>query len=166
MACFIILLVVPCTKAANKPEKYVGRSGCAPELDSSPGRHGIRLDGSKRAYLEAYVFKHETILVIVQHRTDTDQCGIVRDAIKSQHTDNSFVFECVDEKDLSAVVVGTWPAEHPIVSGPAVEAWKIDLKGLKFVRVNVPVACNAGNYAGADEGDDLVSWARKRAAKH
>ncbi len=165
LACVIIFFAVPCAKATDLLQKYVGRSGCAPELNSPLGRYGIRLDENKRAYLEAHVFKNETILAIVQHSSDTDQCGIVRDAIQSQRTDSSFVFECVDKKDLSAVVVGTWPAEHPSVSGPAVEAWRIDLKELKFVRLSVPVACNAGNYAGSDEGDDLAGRARKRAAK-
>jgi len=111
------------------------------------------------------VFKGKTILVIVQRRSETDKCGTVRDVVESKPTDTSFVFDCVDKKNPASVVVGTWPAKHPGVSGPAVEAWRIDLEDLRFTRLIAPVTCKAGNYAGSDEGDDLSSWTKKRVAR-
>jgi hypothetical protein len=165
LACFIMFLVAPFAKANDLRQKYVGRSGCTPELNSSVNDYGIRLDKNQRARLEAHAFKSETILTIVQYSSDADKCGIVRDVIASQHTDSSFVWECLNKRDPLAVVVGTWPAKHPSVSGPAVEAWEIDLKRLRFARLNVPVACDSGNYAGSDESGDLATWVERRAAK-
>jgi hypothetical protein len=150
----------------NADRKYVGKSDCTPELKSAPGHYGIRLDGHQRAYLTAYNLKEAHILTIVQYKDDHDQCGVIRDVVQSHEKDDSFVWECVDSKIPADVVVGTWPAKHPTVSGPAIEAWRIDMKELKFHPLPNPVNCNAGNYAGADEGDSLADWARKRAAKY
>jgi hypothetical protein len=163
--CLLFLLFAPCAKATGLREKYVGRTGCAPEFKSALNHSGIRLDGNQRARLEAHKFRAGTILVIVQYKDETDQCGTVRDAIESQPTDTSFVWECVDKLNPSAVVVGTWPAGQQGISGPAVEAWRIDLKQLKFDRLTGGASCSAPSYAGFDEGDDLASWARKRAVK-
>jgi hypothetical protein len=74
-------------------------------------------------------------------------------------------FECTDRKNISAVVVGTWPARHASVAGMAVEAWEIDLERLKFVRLTTPVSCYAKTYAGPDDGKDLAIYARERAAR-
>ena len=63
------------------------------------------------------------------------------------------------------MVVGTWPAKHPEVSGLAVEAWRIDMKQLRFVPAHGRVTCKAADYAGSDEGGDLASWAKKRSVK-
>jgi hypothetical protein len=164
LACFAILLAPLSAKADDIRQKYVGQSGCAPEFKKSANDYGIRLAKNQRARLEAHVFQSKAILVIVQHSNDTDKCGIVRDAIKSQATDRSFVWDCVDKLNPSEVVVGTWPSKHQSVSGPAIKAWRIDLKQLKFLRLNVPVVCDAGNYAGSDEGGDLATWSRKRVA--
>jgi hypothetical protein len=163
--CLLFLLFAPWAKATGLREKYVGRTGCAPEFKSALNHSGIRLDGNQRARLEAHEFRAGTILVIVQYKDETDQCGTVRDAIESQRTDTSFVWECVDKRNPSAVVVGTWPAGQQGTSGPAVEAWRIDLKQLKFDRLTGGASCSAPSYAGSDEGDDLASWARKRAVK-
>jgi len=66
----------------------------------------------------------------------------------------------------SDVIVGTWPAKHPSVTGPALEAWRINLKALNFEELQAHVNCDAGNYAGNDEGDSLADWVRERAASH
>lgn len=163
--CLLFFLFVPLAKATSVRQKYVGRTGCAPEFKLALNHSGIRLDRNQRARLEAHEFRAGTILVIVQYKDEADQCGTVRDAIESQPTDTSFVWECVDKRNPSAVVVGTWSAGQAGTSGPAVEAWRIDLKQLKFDRLTSGATCSASSYAGSDEGDDLASWAKKRAAK-
>lgn len=160
--CLLIVLFAPWAKASGTHGKYVGYSGCAPEFKSALNHSGIRLDKTRRARLEAHRFRTGSVLLIVQAEADTDPCGIVRDAIESRTTDTSFVWECVDERNRSAVVVGTWPAGQTASSGPAVEAWRIDLKQLKFERLPGPVSCSAPSYAGSDDGSDLATWARKR----
>jgi hypothetical protein len=163
--CLLFFLFVPWANATNVRQKYVGRNGCAPEFKSQLNHSGIRLDKNQHARLEAHEFRTGTVLVIVQYNDDTDQCGTVRDAIESQPTDTSFVWDCVDKRNPSAVVVGTWPSGQQSTSGPAVEAWRIDLRQLKFDRLTGSVSCSAPSYAGIDEGDDLATWARKRAIK-
>lgn len=162
LGCLIVFLSVVSFGAATLQQRYVGRSGCDTEFKSSLNDYGIRLDSRQRTRLEAHAFKSKAVLAIVQYSSDSDQCGIVRDAVQSRRPGSSFVWQCVDKRFPHAVVVGTWPAEHSGVSGPASEAWRIDLKDLRFVHLNGPVICKAGNYAGADHGEDLATWARAR----
>lgn len=165
VACFLLCVCAPLAKASDLRQQYVGRSGCAQELQPSLNHYGIRLDKTRHAFLEARVFKSRTILLIVQRNGETDKCGVVRDVIQSRETDSSFVFDCVDERNPGSVVVGTWPQQHPSVSGPATEAWTISLEQLRFVPLAASVTCKARSYAGPDEGDDLATWVRKRAAR-
>jgi hypothetical protein len=164
--CVVLGILTGPTRADDLSLKYVGKSDCTPELKSALGRYGIRLDGTQRAYLTAYDLKEAHILTIVQHKDDHNQCGVIRDVVQSHEKDSSFVWECLDPRLPSDVVVGTWPAKHPRATGPAVEAWRIDLKELRFHALPNPVNCKAGSYAGSDEGDSLADWARKRAANH
>lgn len=152
-------------KAGDLKQKYIGKNSCTPELRSSSERYGIRLDKTQRAYLNAYVLKDSTILAIVQHQGEHDQCGVIRDVVQAHDIGSSFVWNCVDLRIPADIVVGTWPANHKAVTGSTVEAWRIDLKELKFVAVKGTVNCRAGNYAGSDDGDGLSDWAKKRAAE-
>jgi hypothetical protein len=145
---------------------FVGKNSCAPELKLATTRYGIRLDSSQNAYLMAYRLKAANILTIVQYEKDDQRCGVIRDVVQSRACDSSFIWECRSPKMRSEVIVGTWPAKHPSVTGPAVQAWRIKLKVLKFEEVQSHVNCEAGNYAGNDEGDSLVDWVRERAASH
>jgi len=159
----LVFLVATWANATDLRQKFVGQSGCATEFKSVQNRSGIRLDQNSRTFLRQYQFKSGTILIIVQHGGDSDACGTIRDVIESKPTDTSFVWDCLDRTNPAAVVVGTWPSEHPSVSGRAREAWGIDLKQLRFHRLNLPVDCYAKSYAGPDNGDDLVKLARRRA---
>jgi hypothetical protein len=161
--CVILGFLSGATKAEDLSQKYVGKNNCTPGLNF---RYGIRLDSTQRAYLTAYDLKEAHILAIVQRKDDDDDCGVIRDVVQSGERDSSFLFECLAPSIPSEVVVGTWPAKHPRVTGRAVKAWKIDLRELKFHPLSTFVKCRAGNDAGADEGDSLADWARKRAAKH
>ena len=161
----LALLVMGPAQAADLQQKYVGKKDCLPELQSAAGRSGIRLDKSLRAYLTAYRLKEAKILTIVQYQDEHEQCGVIRDVVQSRDIGSSFVWECVDPKAPDDIVVGTWPAKHPRVTGAATEAWRINLKELKFTPVKRPVNCHAGNYAGSDEGDGLSDWAKRRGAK-
>lgn len=161
---FALLLTGASAKATPLPQKYAGQSGCAADLRSSFNNYGIRLDARQRARLEAHDFKTQTILTIVQHSGPKDPCGVVRDAIEAKGPNDAFVFwECTDKRDPSAVVVGTRPMEN--ANGPALEAWRIDLKTLTFVPLYVPVTCQSRSGAGFDDGGDLAIWAKERAAK-
>lgn len=164
LACVIIFGATMSVRADNLRQKYVGRSGCTAQFKLALNHEGIRLDKSQRADLEAYAFKGETILVIVQHASDGDQCGVIRDAVSFPQP-NYPVWECVDTRHPSSVVIGTWSAKHRGVSGPAIESWDVDLSKLRFIPLHTPVTCRSRSYAGADDGGDLATWAKKRGAR-
>jgi hypothetical protein len=142
-------------------KKYTGQSNCSPELKSAD-HYGIRLDKTQIAYLDSYQWKGTNIVAIVQYKQEGEKCGIIRDVVQSQDATSSFIFECTSCDAPADVFVGTWPETHRGSSGSAVEAWKIDLKSLKFVPVKKPVHCVNRDYSGSDEGDDLATWARNR----
>ena len=83
----------------------------------------------------AYRLKAPNILTIVQYEKADQNCGVIRDVVQSRDHDRSFVWECSSRNMRSEVIVGTWPAKHSSVKGPAVEAWRIKLKALKFEEV-------------------------------
>ena len=145
-------------------QKYVGKSGCRPELRWAPGTYSIRLDNSARTSLKAYTVDRQNLLFIVQYANDQDQCGIVEDVVRPKDASSSFMWDCVDPKDSSAPAVGTWPSQHPAVSGPAVEAWRIGPGGLTFVPIHGRVQCFNGFGSGPDGGTDLVTLSKKRPA--
>ncbi|MGD0162043.1 MAG: hypothetical protein ABSB39_06190 [Candidatus Sulfotelmatobacter sp.] len=151
----------------NDARSYVGKNSCAPELKLAITRYGICLDSSQNAYLMAYRLKAANILTIVQYEKGARSCGVIRDVVQSRDRDSSFVWECRSSSMPSDVIVGTWPTKHPSIKGPAVEAWRINLKALKFEEVQAHVNCEAGNYTGTDEGDSLADWVIERqASKH
>jgi hypothetical protein len=153
-------------KREDVRSNFVGKDSCAPELNHVTTRYGIRLDSKQNAYLMAYRLKAANILTIVQYEKDDQNCGLIRDVVQSRDHHSSFVWDCRSRNMRSDVIVGTWPEKHPKVTGPPVEAWQINLKALKFEEVQAHVKCEAGNYAGNDEGGSLADWVRQRAATH
>ena len=145
-------------------KRYVGGSGCRTELRRGSGTYGIRLDKTQRAYLKAYTVEDHNLLFIIQYSDDRDRCGIVRDVVQPKDTSAIFVWDCTDPRAPHNVVVGTWPAHYPSGYGPAIAAWQVNLRELKFVSIagRVAVLCTSGPGAGADEGDDLVDLAKRR----
>ena len=158
------LLTGSAVRAETQPQ-FVGKSGCDSQFKWGPGSYSIRLDRTQRAYLVAHRISGQNVLLIVQHKDDTDQCGTVRDAVRSARAAYSFEFNCVDGVKPSAVVVGTRREDDPKISGVADRAWLIDLDQLKFVRDQRKVVCERSSYAGADKGEDLVSMAKHRASE-
>ena len=162
---FLLILFFARLSIATDLHQYEGKSSCSPGLERGVGSYGIRLEKSQIARLEARTSNGNKILMIVQYSKESDECGIVRDIIRTPNDKVHFVFECMNPKSPSSVAVGTWPDGFRLTSGPALEAWRIELDGLKFVPLTGPVTCISGNYAGNDDGGDLVKSARRRAAK-
>jgi hypothetical protein len=97
LACMVVLLAAFPSKAADLHSHYVGKSGCSAEFKSSINDYGIRLDKSKDLRLEAHALKDKTIVSIVQYLSNSDRCGVVRDAIGAERPATSFVWECFDK---------------------------------------------------------------------
>jgi len=165
-----VLSFFPLRLAAQ--QRYVGLSLCNAELQSSHSRFGIRLDGTQHAYVEYRETPAARVVMIVVFADDFDKdhCGSVRDAREFHYSNDVFVPECIELLHPESVVVGFFDQkddpEHvergALMRGPAVQSWKIDLKTLKFLPTSGRVTCIAENYAGADDGDDLATWARHR----
>ena len=121
-----------------------------------------RLDRNQNAYLAAHTVDKTNILLIVQYGNAGDKCGVIRDLISSDDSDRYFEFECTDPREPSAVVVGTWPKRNNAVRGPAGDAWRIDLRSLKFVPLQRKATCVRRSLDGTDDGEDLAIWALRR----
>jgi hypothetical protein len=168
----VLWILAGTARAQDLPKKYIGESTCIPQLDSPINRYGVRLDKNQKAYLTVYKFRDAEIITIVQYQEEYGAgrkwCGFIRDVTQVPDKDSSVVWDCVDKRIPSQVVIGTWPAKHPKPWGPAVEAWRIDLAELKFVPVkDAPrfVYCRPETRAGNDDGLGLSDDAKKRAAK-
>lgn len=146
--------------AEDSWKSFIGKSNCIPELNSPINRYGVRLDRTQKAYVIVYQFKDSEIATIVQYQddsqTDRSRCGVVRDVTQVQDKDSSVVWECADRRTPGHVVIGTWPPTHSKPFGAARQAWRVDLKELKFVPVeSAPkfVYCRPEHGGGNDEGE-------------
>jgi hypothetical protein len=161
---WVFSISAACALSEDLRRKYVGQSNCSAELKSAD-HYGIRLDKTQRAYLDAYQWGGKNVLAVVQRKQEGEGCGVIRDLVQSRDVTSSFIFECTSRSGPSDVIVGTWPQSHRGASGSATESWKIDLKDLTFNEVKGSVDCFNRDYSGKDEGDDLATWAKARAAK-
>jgi hypothetical protein len=164
---FLIAVGVPSrVNSQDLKRQFVGTSGCNPEFRRGPGTYGTRLDSRQRAYLKAYSVDDHNILLIVQYSDDKDQCGIVRDVVRPTDASAIFVWDCTDSRAPHDVAVGTWPARYPSPYGPAIVAWRINLRELKFISIPGTVAVLCTSAPGPeDESPDLLDFAKKRQAK-
>jgi hypothetical protein len=156
-------------------QKYVGLSLCSPELQSPRTRYGIRLDSTQHAYVEYREMPTARVVMIVVYADDfgKDHCGSVRDAREFKYSKDVFVPDCIELLHPESVAVGFFDQKfdpdhlerRALMRGPAVQSWRIDLKNLTFLPTSGQVNCVVENYAGADDGSDLASWAHQRVAK-
>ena len=160
-----LILIAIGARGDDLQNKYVVKSSCKQELWGPLGNYGMRLDKTQNAYLAAHTVQGQNILMIVRYAREGDECGTIRDVVGSKDVQNRFEFLCVDCSAPSVVVVGTSPEKNNASSATAVQAWKIDLKELKFASVGKKVTCIRPNYTGSDKGYDLVTWGRKGIAK-
>jgi hypothetical protein len=162
LALFVLL---PVARGQDARQTYVGGSGCKDAFRRGLDISEARLDKSQRAYLKVYTLDGRKTLLIVQYEDGHDQCGIVRDLVQMKDKHTALVWNCTNPKAPKDVVVGTWPTRHPSASGRALEAWRIDLRQLRFSTVSEPVVCVSGPGAGADTGGDLSDMAKARPPK-
>jgi hypothetical protein len=104
--------------------------------------------------------------MIVQQSTDAARCGVIRDLIRLTDTAKNFEFRCFDQHAPNTVVIGTAVRRESIRLTTAIDAWKIDLKELKFVATHEKAVCSPDGLAGEDGGDngDMVDEAKSYAA--
>ncbi len=73
---------------------------------------------------------------------------------EGSHAATDFIFECMDDDDPSAVVVGPW--RTPKISGRSLESWRIGLNDLVFVQMSRSLRYVPQILVGDADGSDLV----------
>lgn len=164
---FGLLLMITIAVSANAQEssrKYIGRSGCDKQFDYRT-HFGIRLDKTQNTYLDYREIGKIGVLLLLQFKIGDFQCGVIRDAVEITDLSKTFQFDCVDHKHPGEIVVGL----SKVLDGGEVattsNAWRIDLTEHKFSVIHDKVECMNGNYAGDDDGSDLVDTAARRASE-
>lgn len=63
-------------------QKFVGKSPCAPELQSEHSDCGIRLDKTQGLQFIERRRDNRQVLLIVQYRDEKDGCGVIHDVVQ------------------------------------------------------------------------------------
>ena len=145
-------------------QKFVGKSPCAPELQSKDSGFSLRLDKTEKTTLLYRDLSKVKILMIVQPTGDNNHCGVIRDLIQITHVAKDFEFRCFDPQAPKDVVLGTSIRHGSTKLVSAIDAWRVDLKGQKFVETQHKLVCSADGWDGEDDGGDMVDDAKTYAA--
>ncbi len=169
----LLLALASVSRAQDFKREYVGKDSCALKLKGDYD-FSLRLDKTRNSELRALDKGTASIVMIIEYRHDGPACGVIRDVVQitvnDKHfdepfRDKHFEFRCFDPQAPTDVVIGTILREYGNVKLiPAIEAWRIDLQGQKFVETRHKVVCSADGWAGEDDGSDMVDEAKKYAA--
>src|SRR5258708_6324646 len=137
-------------------QKFVGKSPCASELQSKDSGFSLRLDKTEKTTLLYRDLSKVKILMIVQPTGDNNHCGVIRDLIQITHVAKDFEFRCFDPQAPKDVVLGTSIRHGSTKLVSAIDAWRVDLKGQKFVETQHKLVFTPADWYGeADAGDML-----------
>jgi hypothetical protein len=159
-----LLAAAGVTQARDFKQRFVGKSPCAPELQSEHTDFSLRLDKTQRTTLLYRNLSRRKIIAIVQPTGDIEHCGVIRDLVEITHVAKDFEFRCFDPQAPTDVIIGTAKRNGSIKPITAIDAWRIDLKEQKFVEIRHKVVCSADGWGGEDDGGDMVDEAKKYAA--
>jgi hypothetical protein len=165
-----LLAITSSAKAQDIKQKYVGKSPCAPEIQSDNGDFSLNLDNRQLLSLVHRYWSNFKIVLMVQAKGQAKDpnisCGVIRDAVQIPIAQD-IEFTCVDPLALGDVVIGTSIRKGNAKAIIAIKAWRIDLKEQKFVQTLHKVTCTLDSYDGEDgapDYSDLVDLARRRTA--
>jgi hypothetical protein len=159
-----LLVITSITNAQDFRQRFVGKSPCAPELQSQQPDFSLRLDKTQKTTLLYRDLSKAKILMIIQQTGDIEHCGVIRDLIQITNIAKDFEFRCFDPEAPTDVIIGTAVRKGSIKVVTAIDAWRIDLKEQKFVETHHQVVCSADGWDGEDDGSDMVGEAKKYAA--
>lgn len=153
------------TRAQDFKQRFIGKSPCAPDIQSEQSDFSLRLDKVRNTELRYRDMGSAKVVLIVQYKEPGDTCGIIRDVVQITRAAKHFEFRCFDRQAPPDVILGTAIREYGSMKlVTAVDAWRIDLKEQKFVETHHKVVCSADGFDGEDNGSDLVDEAKKYAA--
>lgn len=159
------LLAVAGAAKAQDYKRYVGKSPCAPDLQSEYSNFSVRLDKTQELTLLARYLSKAKILMIIQPTGNNDHCGVIRDLVQITRNAKHFEFRCFDPQAPTDVIIGTVIRKYGNIKDvAAIDAWRIDLREMKFVETHHKVVCSADGWDGDDDGGDLVDDAKIYAA--
>ena len=162
----LLLATARVTKAQDSKQRFVGKSPCAPDIQSEQPDFSLRLDKTQKTTLLYRDLSRVRIVMIIQPAGDINHCGVIRDVIQITHIAKNFEFRCFDPQAPTDVVIGAATRNGGIKPVTAIDAWRIDLKERKFIETNHKVTCSADGWGGEDDGSDMVDEAKKYAAHH
>ena len=160
-----LLATAAVAQAQDIKQRFVGKSPCAPDIQSEHSDFSLRLDKSRNTELLYRNMADAKVLLIVQYVQQ--DCGVIRDVVQVIHPAKNFEFRCFDPQAPNDVIIGTSIRKYGDVKlVSAIDAWRIDLKEQKFIETSHKVTCSAEGWAGEDDGSDLVDEAKKYGAHH
>jgi len=161
-----LLAVASVTHAQDFKQQFVGKSPCAPDIQSERSDLSLRLDKTRDSTLLYRDLSKVKIVVIIEPNGSGDHCGVIRDVVQVTHIAKDFEFRCFDPQAPTDVIIGTSLRRGSTKPVTAIDAWRIDLKEQKFIETRDRVICAEDGWAGEDDGSDLVDEAEKYAAHH
>jgi TonB family protein len=163
----VLLATAGGAQAQDSKQRFVGKSPCAPDIQSELSDFGLRLDKTQNLTLLYRDLSKVKIVAIIQPDGSSDGCGLIRDVVQITHITKDFEFRCFDPQAPADVIIGTAIRKYGNIKPvTTIEAWRIDLKEQKFIETRHKVTCTAKGWAGEDDGGDLVDEAKKYAADH
>jgi len=162
-----LLATTTLAKAQDLRHRFVGKTPCAPELQTEHSDLSFRLDKTRDTELRYRNMGDIKVLLIVEFTHDGPPCGVIRDVVQIPRVtkDKHYEFRCFDAQAPTDVVVGTIVREYGNTKlMTAIDAWRIDLRLQRFVEDRHKVVCSADGWDGDNDGSDLVDEAKKYAA--
>jgi len=164
-ALFGFLVAAGVARAQDFKQRFVGKSPCAPDIQSEFSDFSLRLDKTQDLTLLYRDLSAVKIVMIIQPSGSGDHCGVIRDVVQTTHTTKDFEFRCFDPQSPTDVLIGTSIRKGSTKPVTAIDAWRIDLKEQKFIETRHKVTCTTEGWDGADDGSDLVDAAKEYAAR-
>jgi TonB family protein len=161
-----LLAAAGVAQAQDFKQRFVGKSPCAPNIQSQLSDFSLQLDKTQDSTLLYRDLSAVKILMIIQPNGSGDHCGVIRDVVQITHIAKDFEFRCFDPQAPTDVTIGTSIRKGSTKPVTAIDAWRIDLKEQKFIETRDKVICTAEGWAGEGDGGDLVDEAKKYAAHH
>lgn len=163
---FGLLAAAGVAQAQDFKERFVGKSPCAPGIQSEFSDFSLRLDKTQDLTLLYRDLSAVKVVMIVEPNDSGDHCGVVRDVVQITRIAKDFEFRCFDSHAPTDVTIGTSIRKGSTKPVTAIDAWRIDLKEQKFIETRDKVTCTAEGWDGEDDGSDLVDEAKEYAAHH
>ncbi len=159
-----VLLIAGGVSAQDFKKRFVGKSACAPELQSDHVDFSLPLDKTQDLNLIHRYWDAAKVVLLIESKGDSHACGVIRDVIQIPDVAQDFEFRCVDPRVPENVIIGTSirnGRSKPLI---AIKAWRINLKEQKFETISHKVRCTNEGWSG-DDGSNMVEEGKKRASQ-